>query len=220
MEKQYTKGEEIANASSHAIGIVLIIIAGVVLMTKAVDGGDIWAIGSVPLYIFGAFSSYLASTWYHATTHNKKRKELLRKFDHGAIYLHIAGTYSPVTLVLLRNAGYWGWGIFSFAWLCAIVGFILSFTNLKEHSNFETACFVAMGSCILIAFKPLIDTVSQHGMMVIVWWIIAGGAAYIIGALFYSWRKVKYMHGVFHLFCLIGSVCHIMAIYYVVGFNK
>ena len=218
LKKQYSKGEEIANASSHAVGIALIIIAGIVLMKKAIDGGDIWVIGSVPLYLLGAFSSYLASTWYHATT-NKKRKELLRKFDHGAIYVHIAGTYSPVALVLLREAGYWGWGIFCFVWLCAIVGFILSFTNLKEHSNFETACFVAMGSCILIAFKPLIDIVSPHEMMNIVWWIIAGGVAYIVGALFYSWRKVKYMHSVFHLFCLIGSVCHIMALYYVVGFK-
>ena len=217
MEKHYTKGEEIANATSHASGIVLIIIAGILLMTKAIAGGDTWATGSVPLYLFGALSSYIASTCYHAIT-NKKRKEMLRKFDHGAIYIHIAGTYSPITLVLLRDAGCWGWGIFCFVWLCAIVGIILSFTNLKEHSNFETACFVAMGACILVAFKPLTDAVIPHGMMDIVWWIIAGGIAYITGALFYSWRKVKYMHSVFHLFCLLGSVCHIMAIYNVIGY--
>ena len=218
MEKQYTKGEEIVNASSHAIGIVLSIVAGILLMRRAIIGGDIWAIGTVPLYLLGVFSSYLASTWYHATTH-KQRKELLRKFDHGAIYVHIAGSYSPFTLVLLRDVGFWGWGIFCFVWLCAIVGIILSFTNLKEHSNFETACFVAMGSSILVAFKPMVETVSPVGMMKIVWWIIAGGVAYITGALFYSWRKVKYMHGVFHFFCLIGSVCHIMAIYYVIGYK-
>ena len=216
MEKQYTKGEEIANVSSHAIGIVLCFVAGVVLIRKAVAGSDMWVIGTVALYLPGALSSYIASTWYHATTH-KKRKALLRKFDHGAIYLHIAGSYSPITLVLLRDVSYWGWGIFCFVWLCAIVGIILSFTNLKEHSHLETVCFVAMGSCILVAFKPLIDTVSQYGMMTIVWWIIAEGVAYITGALFYSWRKVKYMHSVFHLFCLIGSACHIMAIYYVIG---
>ena len=185
-------------------------------MTKAIVGGNVWAISTVPLYLLGAFSSYLASTWYHAATH-KKRKVKLRKFDHAAIYLHIAGTYSPVALVLLREVGYWGWGIFFFVWLCAIVGFIRSITNLEEHSHLETACFVAMGCSILVAFKPLVDTVSPYGMMNIVWWIIAGGTAYIIGALFYSWRKMKYMHGVFHLFCLIGSICHIMAIYYVIG---
>ena len=218
MKNRYTQGEEIANALSHAIGIVLIIIAGIVLMKKAVNVGDNWAIRTIPLYLLGAFSSYLVSTWYHATNH-KKRKAQLRKFDHAAIYLHIAGTYSPIALVLLREVGYWGWGIFCFVWLCTIIGFIFSFTNLKEHSHLETACFVAMGSCILIAFKPLIDTVSPLGMINVVWWIIAGGAAYITGALFYSWRKVKYMHSVFHLFCLLGSICHIMAIYYAIGYQ-
>ena len=215
MEKQYTKNEEIANASSHAIGIVLIIVAGIVLIKKAVAGGDIWAMGTVPLYLLGAFSSYLASTLYHAAT-NKKRKAQLRKFDHSAIYIHIAGTYSPVALVLLREVGYWGWGIFCFVWLCAIIGFIRSVTNLKGHSHIETTCFVAMGCSILVAFKPMVDTVSPYGMMNIVWWIIAGGVAYITGAIFYSFKKVKYMHSVFHLFCLMGSVCHIMAIYYVI----
>ena len=219
MEKQYTKGEEIANASSHAIGIVLCVIAGIVLMKKAIVVGDVWAIGSVSLYLLGALSSYLASTLYHAAT-DKSRKKQLRKFDHGAIYLHIAGTYSPVALVLLRNAGYWGWAIFCFVWLCAVVGLIFSFTNLKEHSNLETVCFVAMGLSVFIVFKPLIDVVIQYDMMRFVWWIIGGGVAYITGALFYSWRKVKYMHSVFHLFCLMGSVCHIIALYYVIGFNK
>ena len=176
MEKQYTKGEEIVNASSHAIGIVLSIIAGIVLMKKAIVGGDGWAMGTVPLYFLGAFSSYLASTWYHATT-NKKRKAQLRKFDHGAIYLHIAGTYSPLALVLLRDVGYWGWGLFCFVWLFAIVGFIFSITNLKGHSHLETICFVAMGCSVLVAFKPLVDTVSPHEMMNIVWWILAGGVA-------------------------------------------
>ena len=215
MEKRYTKGEEIVNASSHAIGIVIIIIAGVVLMRKAITGGDMWAIGSIPIYLFGAFSSYLASTCYHAAT-NKRRKARLRKFDHSAIYLHIAGTYSPVALVLLREESYFGWGLFSFVWLCAIVGIIFSVKNLKEHSNLKTACFVAMGCCIFVIFKPLIDIASLHNTMSIVWWIVAGGVAYITGALFYSWRKMKYMHGVFHLFCLLGSVCHIIAIYYII----
>ena len=216
MKKQYSRNEEIVNTSSHAVGIVLSIVAGIVLMTRAIAGGDIWAIATIPLYLIGVFSSYLASTCYHATT-QKERKARLRKFDHGAIYLHIAGTYSPIALVLLRDVGYWGWGLFGFVWLCAIVGLIFSFTNLKGHSHLETGCFVAMGCSILVAFKPLVDTVSPIGMMNIVWWILAGGAAYIIGALFYSWKKMKYMHGVFHLFCLLGSVCHIMALYYVVG---
>ena len=216
MEKQYTKGEEIVNSISHAIGIVLVIVAGIVLMKKAIVGGNAWAIGSVSLYLVGAFSSYLASTWYHGAT-NKKRKAKLRKFDHSAIYIHIAGTYSPIALVLLREVGFWGWGLFCFVWLCAIIGSIFSLTSLKGHSHLETICFVAVSCSIFVAFKPLIDVVSPLGMMNIIWWILAGGAAYIIGALFYSWRKMKYMHGVFHFFCLMGSVCHIMALYYVIS---
>ena len=107
-------------------------------------------------------SSYISSTWYHGSRPGKL-KELLRKFDHGAIYLHIAGTYTPFTLLVLRHAGGWGWGIFAFVWLSAIAGFILSFKKLKEHSNLETACYVAMGACILVAMKPLMDHLAEMG---------------------------------------------------------
>lgn len=107
-------------------------------------------------------ASYISSTWYHGSRPGK-RKELLRKFDHGAIYLHIAGTYTPFTLLVLRHAGGWGWGIFTFVWLSAIVGFILAFKKLKEHSNLETICFVGMGSAILVALKPLMDCLSAIG---------------------------------------------------------
>ena len=212
MGKRYTLGEEIANSVSHGVGIIFGIVAGFLLMDKAMASGDPWAIGSVPLYLFGMLSSYITSTLYHSLK-DGKAKELLRKFDHGAIYLHIAGTYSPITLVVLRNVSYWGWGLFIFVWLCAAVGFLLSFTNLKEHSNIETICFIAMGASILIAFQPLVNTLSPLHELNSVYWIIAGGASYIIGALFYSWRKVRYMHSVFHLFCLGGSICHAIAIY-------
>ena len=139
-------------------------------------------------------------------------EELLRKFDHGAIYLHIAGTYTPFTLLVLRHAGGWGWGIFTFVWLSAIVGFILAFKKLKEHSNLETICFVGMGSAILVALKPLMDCLSAIGASPAFWWLLGGGASYIMGAVFYSLRK-PYMHAVFHLFCLGGSIGHIIAIW-------
>lgn len=212
MGKRYTLGEEIANSASHSIGVILGIVAGCMLMGKAIESGDAWAIGSVPLYLFGMISSYITSTWYHASR-DGKQKELLRKFDHGAIYLHIAGTYSPITLIVLRDVGYWGWGLFIFVWLCAIAGFLLSFLKLKEHSNLETICFIAMGSCILVAFKPLADALAPLDELSCIYWVIGGGASYVIGALFYSLRKVKYMHFVFHLFCLGGSICHAIAIY-------
>ncbi len=211
-KERYTKGEEIANASSHGLGILLGIIAGIILMRGAIQTNDMWIMVSFAIYLFGMLSSYITSTWYHTCT-NVNRKALLRKFDHGAIYLHIAGTYTPFTLVVLRNAGAWGWSLFAFVWASAIVGFILSFIKLKEHSYLETVCYIAMGGSILVAFKPLIDCLSPLGSINAVYWLIGGGVSYIIGALFYSLTKMRYMHSVFHLFVLGGSVCHIIAIY-------
>lgn len=146
--KRYNNVEEWANTLSHGAGILLGVIAGYFLLAKAAAGAEPkWAVACVTVYLFGMLSSYVSSTWYHGSRPGKL-KELLRKFDHGAIYLHIAGTYTPFTLLVMRHAGGWGWGIFSFVWLSAIVGFILSFKKLKEHSNLETACYIAMGACI------------------------------------------------------------------------
>ena len=170
-----------------------------------------WAVACISVYLTGMLSSYISSTWYHGTRPGKT-KELLRKFDHGAIYLHIAGTYTPFTLLVLRQAGGWGWGIFAFVWLSAIAGFILSFKKLKEHSNLETCCYVAMGASILVAMKPLMDHLALLNATPAFWWLIGGGVSYITGAVFYSLRK-PYMHATFHLFCLGGSIGHIIAIW-------
>ena len=192
--KRYNNVEEWANTLSHGAGILLGVITGYFLLAKAAAGAEPkWAVACVTVYLFGMLSSYVSSTWYHGSRPGKL-KELLRKFDHGAIYLHIAGTYTPFTLLVMRHAGGWGWGIFSFVWLSAIVGFILSFKKLKEHSNLETCCYVALGATT--AFL----------------WLIGGGVSYIIGAVFYSLRK-PYMHATFHLFCLGGSIGHIIAIW-------
>lgn len=109
-------------------------------------------------------------------------------------------SYSPLTLTALRTQGYWGWALFVFVWTCAIVGTIISFIRLKEHSNVETFCFVGMGLSILVAFKPLMDSVSSAAVI----WLIAEGVSYITGAVFYSFNKTKYMHSVFHFFVLIA----------------
>ena len=122
------------------------------------------------------------------------------------------GTYTPFTLLVLRQAGGWGWGIFAFVWLSAIAGFILSFKKLKEHSNLETCCYVAMGASILVAMKPLMDHLALLNATPAFWWLIGGGVSYITGAVFYSLRK-PYMHATFHLFCLGGSIGHIIAIW-------
>ena len=206
---RYTKKEEIWNSASHGGGVLLGVVVGIIFLVWCFQADNNWARIGVILYLFGMLASYVASTLYHSIKHHSKWKERLRKWDHAAIYWHIAGSYSPLTLVALRQQGYWGWSLFSFVWLCAIAGTIVSFVRLKEHSNLETLCFIGMGLSVLVAFKPLLDSVSTAAVI----WIIAEGVSYITGALFYSLNKRKYMHSVFHFFVLAGSVCHIIAVW-------
>ncbi len=205
----YTRKEEIWNTFSHAGGILLGIVIGIIFLIMTFGSDSSWASIGVILYLFGMLGSYITSTTYHALPAKSKWKEKLRRWDHAAIYWHIAGSYSPLTLIALREQGYWGWGMFSFVWLCAIIGTVVSFIHLKEHSNFETLCFVGMGLSILVAFKPLIDTISTLAVS----WIIAEGVCYLVGAAFYTMNKKRYMHSVFHFFVLAGSVCHIVAVW-------
>ena len=206
---RYTKREEIWNSASHGGGILLGVVIGIIFLVWAFRGDNDWARVGVILYLVGMLGSYIASTLYHAMKHHSPWKERLRRWDHAAIYWHIAGSYSPLTLVALREQGYWGWGLFTFVWACAIAGTIVSFIRLKEHSNLETLCFIGMGLSVLVAFKPLLDSVSTAAVV----WIVAEGVCYITGALFYSLNKRKYMHSVFHFFVLAGSVCHIVAVW-------
>ena len=206
---RYTKKEEIWNAASHGGGILMGVVFGIIFLVWCFQADNNWARVGVILYLFGMLGSYVASTLYHSMKHHSKWKERLRKWDHAAIYWHIAGSYSPLTLTALRDQGYWGWSLFIFVWSCAIAGTIVSFIRLKEHSNLETFCFVGMGLSILVAFKPLMDSVSEAAII----WLIAEGVSYITGAVFYSLNKTKYMHSVFHFFVLAGSVCHIIAVW-------
>jgi len=208
MAIRYTRKEEMWNAWSHAAGIVMGVGLGIVLVVLAVPHGP-WADVGVCLYLFGMLTSYVASTVYHSLPRRSPWKERLRRWDHAAIYWHIAGSYSPITLVAMRSEGAWGYGLFAFVWLCAISGTIVSLVRLKEHSNIETLCFVAMGLSVLVAFGPLLRTVSTTAVS----WIIAEGVCYITGALFYSLNRRRYMHSVFHFFVLAGSVCHIIAVW-------
>lgn len=201
--------EEIWNSSSHGGGILLGVVMGVIFLVWCFRSGNGWATAGVILYLFGMLMSYIASTVYHAVSARSKWKERLRKWDHAAIYWHIAGSYSPITLIALREAGLWGWALFVFQWLCAIVGTVMSFRRLKDHSHLETVCFCLMGLSVLVAFKPLLACVSTAAVI----WIVAEGVCYITGAVFYSINKRRYMHTVFHFFVLAGSVCHIIAVW-------
>ena len=228
MAIKYTHKEELWNAWSHAGGIVMGAAFGAIFLWMAFRGENPWARLGVCLYLFGMLASYVTSTAYHTLLRRSKWKERLRHWDHAAIYWHIAGSYSPLTLIALRSQTFqwsmfngqwsmfngqwsinWGWGLFIFVWACAIVGTVISFIRLKEHSNVETFCFVGMGLSILVAFKPLIDSVSTAAFV----WIVAEGVCYITGAVFYSFNKRRYMHSVFHFFVLAGSLCHIIAVW-------
>ena len=185
------------------------VVFGIIFLVWCFQGDNNWARIGVILYLFGMLGSYVASTLYHSMKHHSKWKERLRRWDHAAIYWHIAGSYSPLTLIALREQGYWGWSLFIFVWACAVAGTIVSFIHLKEHSNLETFCFIGMGLSVLVAFKPLMDSVSAAAVI----WLIAEGVSYITGAVFYSLNKKKYMHSVFQFFVLAGSVCHIIAVW-------
>lgn len=209
--KRYTHSEEVANATSHLLGTIMGIVVCSFFLLKASHSG-VLPIFSLSLYFFGVLSSYLASTLYHACPFSReKSKLLLRKFDHAAIYWHIAGSYSPVTLIALYEYGATNWAIviFSLVWISAIVGTILTFRKMKSHSYLKTACYVIMGLSILIAFKPFYDSVGMKVVML----VILEGISYIVGAVLYSFKKIKYMHSVFHIFVILGDIFHMIAVW-------
>ena len=209
MRIYFNHKEELWNSWSHAAGIVLGVVIGIVFTVWCTRSGNPWATAGVSLYLFGMIASYAASTIYHALSAWSKWKERLRRWDHAAIYWHIAGSYSPITLIAMREEGYWGWTFFTLIWAAAIAGTVISFARLKGHINVETLCFVAMGMSVLVAFKPLLDCVDTAAVV----WIVAEGVSYVTGAVFYSINKRRFMHTVFHFFVLLGSVCHIIAVW-------
>lgn len=216
IKNRYTHSEEVANSVSHLVGTIMSVAVCSLFLHKAYLADNTLAIVSLWIYFFGVVSSYLASTIYHACPANKENsKYLLRKFDHAAIYWHIAGSYTPVTLIAMYSHGstVWALGVFIFIWLCTILGTALTFRKIKPHSYFKTACYVLMGLSILVAFKPLYDSV---GLKVVLF-IVAEGVSYIIGAVFYSFKKTKYMHSVFHVFVVLGDVFHMLAVWFVIG---
>lgn len=205
----FTHREELWNAWTHAVGIVMGVAAATVFATVYAPQRTALDVLAVVLYLAGMLSCYVSSTLYHALPPGSRGKAVLRRFDHAAIFWHIAGSYAPLTIIGLRAAPCWGWGLFAFVWAAALAGTAVVFRKLSDHSHVETAAFVVMGLSVLVAIKPLADAV---GMGVLAW-VIAEGAAYVTGAVFYSIHRRRYMHTVFHFFVLLGSLCHIVAVW-------
>lgn len=213
---RYTKEEERWNVGTHAVGIVFGVVVGVLFLLWCIRAADGWATAGIILYLIGMIGSYVTSTLYHALPQTWPARAVLRRWDHAAIYWHIAGSYSPVTLVALRDAGWWGWGLFLFVWGAALAGTFASFRGLKDHSHLETVCFVLMGLSVLVAFRPLLQCVD----LIAVNWLIAEGIFYVTGAVVYAVSHNRpFVHTIFHFFVLAGSVCHVICVWRVLAQN-
>jgi len=201
--------EEMMNAITHGIGTVLAV-AGLILLTVfAYLYGDIWHIVSFSIYGTTLVLLYLASTLYHSFT-DERRKHVFKILDHSAIYLLIAGTYTPFTLVPLH--GVLGWSVFGLVWGLAVLGIVLKVFFVGRFKVISTLCYILMGWFIVIAIKPLIATVAPPGIM----WLIIGGLFYTLGSIFYLWKKIPYNHAIWHLFVLAGSISHFVAVFFYV----
>ena len=207
--KYYSPIEEKINIISHAIGFILSIVALVLLVTHANLHGDVWHIVSFSIFGASLIILYAASTFYH----NAKKPELrnrLKIIDHAAIYVLIAGSYTPFTLVTLQ--GTIGWVIFGTSWGLALTGIILKLFFTGKYNLISTLMYVFMGWVIVFAIKPLINNLPLEGLF----WLFAGGMAYTIGAILYSIKKIKFNHAIFHVFVLMGSFSHFVSVFFYV----
>src|SRR5665648_312967 len=205
--KTQTLGEEIANSITHGVGIGLSIAALVILVVLASKRGDAWRIVSFSIYGATLVLLYLSSTLYHSFV-NPKIKNIFRILDHSAIYLLIAGTYTPITLTLMRSA--WGWALFGLAWAMAIAGIIVTALLLDKLKVLLVSSYVVMGLLVFIAIKPMMQMLPR-GMIA---WLFIGGACYILGIIFYLWKRLPYHHTIWHLFVLAGSISHFLGIFF------
>ena len=207
--KYYSPIEEKINIISHAIGFILSIVAFVLLVTHANLHGDAMHIFSFSIFGASLIILYAASTFYHSAKKSELRNRL-KIIDHASIYILIAGTYTPFTLVTLN--GLIGWAIFVTSWGLALTGIILKLFFTGKYKLISTLMYVFMGWIIVFAIKPVINNLSSEGLF----WLVAGGFAYTIGAILYSIKKIKFNHAIFHMFVLVGSICHFVSVFFYV----
>jgi len=208
-KKYYSPLEEKINIISHAVGFILSIVALVLLVARAILYGNVWHVVSFSIFGASLIILYAASTFYHSAKKPELRNRL-KVFDHASIYVLIAGSYTPFTLVILK--GTIGWVIFGISWGLALTGIILKLFFTGKYNLISTIMYVLMGWVIVFAIKPLINNLPLEGLL----WLIAGGISYTIGAILYSIKKIKFNHAIFHMFVLFGSFCHFMSVFFYV----
>ena len=207
--KRYTLGEEVMNAVTHGVGALLAVAGGTLLIASSASQQDPYKLASSIVYGLSLAMLYLMSTLYHSIA-SPRAKAVLRVFDHCSIFLLIAGTYTPFTLVTLRQTG--GGGLFGAIWGTAAVGIALNAISLRRFEKLSLLCYVVMGWAVVFQAGTLLSALSPGGLAL----LVAGGICYTGGILFYVLRR-PYMHGIWHLFVLAGSVCHFFCVAMVIG---
>jgi hemolysin III len=197
--------EELANVLTHGVGVVASVSGAAVLIVLAALSGDAWVIVGVSVFATSLIALYTASTLYHAVR-SSVLKARLKVLDHAAIFLLIAGTYTPFMIGALR--GGWGWSLFGVIWGLAVAGIGLKLVFTGRFQVLSTAMYVAMGWLVLVGMGPLVRALDPATLV----WLVAGGVAYTAGTPFYHSRRIPYAHAVWHLFVLAGSVCHAIAV--------
>ena len=197
--------EELANVVTHGVGMVAALVAAAVLVVFASLHGDVWEIVGVSVFATTLVALYTASTLYHAAR-DPVVKARLKVLDHAAIYLLIAGTYTPFMIDELR--GGWGWSLFGVIWGLAVIGIALKLIFIGRFKLLSTAVYVAMGWLVLVAVVPLVRSLDPVTLV----WMVAGGVAYTAGTPFYHNRRIRYAHAIWHLFVIAGSACHAVAV--------
>jgi hemolysin III len=205
MSERVVDGEEWANTLTHALGAVASAVGGAALVGMAVRAGDFWQILGTSVYSASLILLYSASTLYHAVR-GRMVKARLRIFDHCAIYLLIAGTYTPFALGVLR--GERGWGLLAVLWSLAGAGIVYKLFLLERFPRFSTAMYLGMGWLSVLVLPSLARLLSPSTLL----WLVAGGLAYTVGTVFFHARRIRYAHAIWHGFVLTGSACHFMAV--------
>ncbi|MBI3885928.1 MAG: hemolysin III family protein [Opitutae bacterium] len=204
--RTYPPREELANRWTHGLGIALSLAGLVLLVVNAARFGDVWQVVSSAIFGATLVLLYTSSTLYHSFRDEKIRR-FLQKVDHAAIFLLIAGTYTPFLLVTLR--GPWGWSLFGVVWGLAAAGVALKFWFAHRFKLASTIVYVVMGWIVVVALKPLLAALPPGGVKL----LFAGGLCYTGGAGVYLWRRLPYQHALWHLFVLAGSACHWAAVF-------